>query len=76
MKNTINQQELAEDIFANVLAEVPVAQLAELHSCSPQYVSQVADKYGIKYDRNNKTIKGPLMLLKELYWRRDEKEEA
>lgn len=63
----VNKEELLRDAYANIAVSLPLKQVAELHKCSPQYVSQVCKGYGIKVDKQRGTLSAPLSTIKKVF---------
>ena len=63
----IDQNELLKDTFANIAVSLPVSQIAKLHGCSPQYISQVVRGYGLMVDKKTNTLTAPLSTLKKIF---------
>jgi len=63
----INQDELLKDAYANIAVSLPLNQVAKLHKCTPQYVSQVCKGYGLSVDKNKGTLTAPLSTIKKVF---------
>ena len=64
---TIDQDKLLKDAYANIAVSLPLNQVATLHKCTPQYVSQVCKGYGLKIDKNKGTLTAPLSTIKKVF---------
>ena len=64
---TVNQTELLKDAYANIAVSLPLNQVATLHKCTPQYVSQVCKGYGLRVDKNRKTLTAPLSTIRKIF---------
>ena len=64
------QTEILSDAYLNTVVQLPMAQVAAIHDCSPQYVNQVCKGYGLKIDRKSGTITAPISTLQRVFWPR------
>ena len=68
MKNKTT--EILHDSYLNAVVQLPMAQVAAIHNCSPQYVSQVCKGFGLKVDRKQGTVTAPVGVIQQIFWPR------
>ena len=65
---------ILHDVYFNAIVSLPMSQVADIHQCSKQYVSQVCKGYGLKVDKKRGVIEAPLNIIQQVFWPREVKQ--